>query len=742
MGKHRAMAAARLRGWRGRARALTGLPLLALALLLLVSLAPSAQAASPYARTIRDGRAAARALLQQTGAPSLSLALVSNGRVVWRQSFGYADVDTKTAPTPTTRYGIGSVSKTVATVALMQLVDDGLVSLDEPVVTYLPEFRMASPGYRNVTVRMLLDHSSGFPGSAYGSAMSTDYWPGYFDQVMGTLAVSRLKTTPGALSVYCNDGFTLVEGIVAAVSGEPFPEYVKDEVLNPLGMTDSAYPLEPFADGSYAKAYGADGSANPREVVNALASGGLYSTPTDMARLATMFMDRGAFSGRRILSAASVREMGADQTVGEIRPTVFKAAKYGLGWDSVTQPGLLKAGFTAWMKGGDSSDYHAGFVVVPGQDLAAVVQGVAPIDSGKAETLCERILLHALRDRGALRRLPAPIPAVAPPVKAATAAQLRAIQGYWAGNSLVLKAESGTDPQSVTVFTLGPDGAWHEMVAGLRMRADGRLHHKGSASSVWIASAAGRRYLVVRTAAGGFYYDNMPLAQKLTAGEPLSKAWDSRLGGLWLAVNECPISAIWGSGGPLLQVGDVPGLDGYVLASTSSYGMQIVDAGESDEAALMFLQIPGFGSRDENDLVVEVRDAEEWMWYGTTLFRPLGSVPVLVDGDNLVSTGGDGHAEWCSIAAASAVTVDAGSRWRLYDASMNVIDGGTSYPATLTAPPGAYLCLFAPAGTNATVEVTPLVEAGGDPAAASAPAPAIQLRLPSLDDPALTAPAH
>ena len=559
MGKHREPAAARGHGGRARRGALTGVPLLALALLLLVSLAPAAQAASPYARTIRDGRAAARALLEQTGAPSLSLALVSNGRVVWRQSFGYADVDTKTAPTPTTRYGIGSVSKTVATVALMQLVDDGLVSLDEPVTTYLPEFRMASPGYRNVTVRMLLDHSSGFPGSAYGSAMATDYWPGYLDQVMGTLAVSRLKHTPGALSVYCNDGFTLIEGIVTAVSGEPFPEYVQDEVLDPLGMTDSAYPLVEFADGSYAKAYGDDGSANPREVVNALASGGLYSTPTDMAQLATMFMSRGAYGGRQILSAASVREMGTDQTVGEIRPTVFKAAKYGLGWDSVTQPGLLKAGFTAWMKGGDSSDYHAGFVVVPGQDLAAVVQGVAPIDSGKAETLCERILLHALVDRGALRRLPAPIPAVAPPVKAATAAQLRAIQGYWAGNSLVLKAESGADPQSVTVFTLGQDGAWHEMVAGLRMRTDGRFHHEGSAGSIWIASAAGRRYLVVRTAAGGFYYDNMPLAQKLTTGEPLSKAWDSRLGGVWLAVNEYPTSTIWGSGGPLLQVADVPG---------------------------------------------------------------------------------------------------------------------------------------------------------------------------------------
>jgi CubicO group peptidase (beta-lactamase class C family) len=728
----------RIQAGRGRG-VLPSLVLAALAVLaLLVLLAPAApaQSASRYADTIRDGRAAARDLLAQTGAPSLSLALVSNGRAVWRQSFGYADMDKKTAPSAVTMYGIGSVSKTVATVALMQLVDDGLVSLDEPVATYLPAFRMASPGYRNVTVRMLLDHSSGFPGSAYGSAMSTEYWPGYLDQVIGTLGAARLKHTPGALSVYCNDGFTLLEAIVAEVTGKPFAGYVQEEVFNPLGMTHSAYPLQAFADGSYAKAYDDDGSVHPQEVVNTLASGGLYSSPTDMARFATMLMNRGAYGGRQILSAAAVREMGSDQTVGEIRPALFKGARYGLGWDSVTQPGLLKAGFTAWMKGGDSADYHAGFVVVPGQKLAAVVEGVAPIDSGKAETLCERILLHALVDRGALRRMPRPIAQVAPPLRPATPPQLRAIHGYWAGNGMVFKAESGADPQSITVSTMGQDAAWHKMVGGLRMRTDGRFHRRGASASVWIASAAGRRYLVNRMVGGnGHYYDNLPLAQKLIPADKLSEAWRSRVGDLWLAVNEFPASIIWDSGGPLLQVADVPGLQGYVLAITPGYGMQIVDPGESEDAALMFLQIPGFGSRDMNDLVVEERGAEDWMWYGTTLYRPLADVPALEDGDNLISTDGDGNAEWRGIAVASRVTIDVGSRWRLYDAQMNVLDSGASYPATLTTPPSANLCLFAPAGTNATVGVTPSVKGRGTPAPPRAPV--IQFRRPSVEAPIL-----
>ncbi len=733
MKQHRRQAAARARTGHDHGRALAGAPvLMVLCLLLLLVLAPAAQAASPYAKTIRDGRAAARALLAETGAPSLSLALVSNGRVVWRQTFGYADVEKQTPPTPRTMYGIGSVSKTIAAVALMQLVDDGLVSLDEPVTTYLPGFRMASPGYRNVTVRMLLDHSSGFPGSAYGSAMTADYWPGYLGQVIGTLETSRLKHTPGALSVYCNDGFTLLEAIVANVTGTSFPEYVQQEIFDPLGMAHSAYPLQAFADGTYAKAYDADGSAHSQEVVDTLASGGLYSTPADLSRFATMLMNRGAYASRRILSAASVREMGTDQTVGEMRPVLYKAARYGLGWDSVSQPGLLKAGFTAWMKGGDSADYHAGFVVVPGKKLAAVVQGVAPIDSGKAETLCERILLHALKDRGALRRLPRLVPAVAPRVKKATASQLRAIQGYWAGNSMLFKAESAEGSQAVTVSTLGQDGAWHEMTRGLRLRVDGRFHRKGAPASVWTTTAAGRRYLINRAPSGnGFCFDNLPLAQKLAAGEPLSKAWASRVGGWWLGVNEYQSSTFWDDSGPLLSLADVPGLGGYLLVNTVGYGMQILDPGEDDEIALTFLQIPGFGSRDMNDLTVEEVDGDEWLRYGTTLYRPLQSVPVLTAGANVVTIGDEGHAEWRTLDSPARVAIAAGSLWRAYDAGMAVIGSGTTYPAEVEVPAGGFVCLFAPDGTEIGVTVTPSAGVGAGP---SLQRPALPSAVPSFDE--------
>ena len=139
--------------------------------------------------------------------------------MIWRQGFGYADRATQAAPAPETMYGIASVSKILATVAAMKFVDNGKVQLDAPVTRYIPSFTMLSPSYQEITVRLLLDHSSGFPGSDYNNDDTTVYFPGYLAQVMATLAESRLKTTPGYMSAYCNDGFALVEALVANVTG-------------------------------------------------------------------------------------------------------------------------------------------------------------------------------------------------------------------------------------------------------------------------------------------------------------------------------------------------------------------------------------------------------------------------------------------------------------------------------------------------------------------------------------------
>ena len=98
-------------------------------------------------------------------------------------------------------------------------------------------------------------------------------------------------------------------------------------------MHHTRFPLTPFADGSYAKCYTGD-VAHPQEVTNSLASGGAYSTPTDLSVLATMLTNGGVFGGTRILSSAAVAEMGTDQTARSFDPAPSDFVRYGLGWDT------------------------------------------------------------------------------------------------------------------------------------------------------------------------------------------------------------------------------------------------------------------------------------------------------------------------------------------------------------------------------------------------------------------------
>jgi hypothetical protein len=120
----------------------------------------------------------------------------------------------------------------------------------------------------------------------------------------------------------------------------------------------------------------------------------------------------------------------------------------------------------------------------------------------------------------------------------------------------------------------------------------------------------------------------------------------------------------------------------------------------------MFLQIPSFGSENLNDAVVEERGGEEWIRFGDGLYRPQDGVPELAAGPNTVTFGPEGYAEWRGLPLAGQATISAGSAWRLYDADMAVVAGGTTFPATVDATAGSHLVLFGPASSSTTVTFT------------------------------------
>ena len=219
----------------------------------------------------------------------------------------------------------------LATVSTMILVDQGRISLDEPVTTYIKDFSMPlDPRYRDITVRMLLNHSSGLPGNDSRGAITADPFSGYAAQVMEGLKYQRLKHDPGALSAYNNDGFTMIDNLVKAVTGQEYPDFVRQNILTPLGMNSSRYMTVPLPDGSYARSYAGD-SKLTMYYLNVYSTGGLFSTPEELSRLAVMLMNKGLYGARRILSEQSVAVMAQDQRMGSFNPVPYDDIPFRLG---------------------------------------------------------------------------------------------------------------------------------------------------------------------------------------------------------------------------------------------------------------------------------------------------------------------------------------------------------------------------------------------------------------------------
>src|SRR5438093_7984909 len=592
-----------------------------------------------YDAAIQEGQTAAQDLINQ-GASAVAIALVDDKRIIWSQRFGLADRDTGQMPTDSTMFGIGSVSKMFATIAVMQLVDRGVVDLDTPLVTYLPTFRMAAAGYEKITVRMLLNHSSGFPGSDDRNMIIRSPVPGYLDQVLQTLSMSRLKAPPGYMSVYCNDGFTITAALVEAMSGKSYARFVQDEILTPLGMANTRYPLSAFPAGSYAKAY-VKGAAKPQEFVNTLASGGVYSTADNMARIAMMFLSGGRVGTTRILSDASVAEMAKDQTIGSFDPIHNYSLAYGLGWDSVSEPGLAAVGFDGWAKGRDSRDYHAALVVSPQAQLGIVVLTSGP-GSPPPIVVAERVLLRALDENGRIAAFPSPLLPVVPPVAPVPDGLLAAIAGEYAQGSVIVQLQP--QPDGSLLVSLRSDAGWTPTPPGspLKYRHDG-----------WFASdqdplkafkvvdpdllGVPTQYILYRAPAGYGHYLNFIVVAQRVRPRPgnLSAAWRARLSSTWLVVNENPDELAWNGMDPRLRLATVPNLDGLIAVrppakpTAGHIDAHIVDASASDTVATMMLIIPQLNGRDLDDLDIVQRDGAEWTRLGSCMRQRLRPVPVL-----------------------------------------------------------------------------------------------------------------
>ncbi|WP_407267845.1 serine hydrolase domain-containing protein [Radiobacillus sp. PE A8.2] len=297
----------------------------------------------------RDFEQYCQEIVEKFEIPGFSIGLAKDGQVFYENGFGYRDVENKLPLSPDTVFGIGSVTKSFTSIAIMQLQEAGKLNVNDPVVKYLPEFKTPNEAYtKQMTIHHFLTHSSGLPAlptlfkalskSIAKDAMSEDDGQtkgdigaveqgaqeqqiesvDTFEELMADIAKQEftLLGAPGTVFSYSNDGYALLGAIIERVSGMTYEQYIKEYILDPAGMKHSVFHLHELVDHddttSLYNAQMKDGEAiifksnNPWDAPSMRAAGFLKSTVNDMLKYAEIFSSNGKVRDAQILAPESV----------------------------------------------------------------------------------------------------------------------------------------------------------------------------------------------------------------------------------------------------------------------------------------------------------------------------------------------------------------------------------------------------------------------------------------------------
>ncbi|MGR4866239.1 serine hydrolase [Caulobacter sp. LARHSG274] len=335
--------------------------------------AASGALAAPRACAPADYVAQARALIApylEAQSFSGAILVARDGAPVLREGFGAADREWDVANTPDTKFRLGSITKQFTATAILQLAEQGKLSVDDPISKY---YANAPPAWSKVTIKHLLTHTSGIP--------SYTGLPGFFEKSSrspltpdGIIKLTRdlpLEFEPGAKYAYDNTGYILLGYVIEKVSGEPYADYVGKHIFTPLGMKDSGYDVSGVILRHRASGYqgSKDGwkNADYLDMTLPYAAGSLYSTVDDL-----LVWDRALADGK-ILTPASRQAMFTDY-----------GHQYGFGWKVDADAGHERVGH-----GGGINGFSTGISRYPKDGVVAVAlanYGASP-SNYLAETL-------------------------------------------------------------------------------------------------------------------------------------------------------------------------------------------------------------------------------------------------------------------------------------------------------------------------------------------------------------------
>jgi CubicO group peptidase (beta-lactamase class C family) len=329
-----------------------------------------------------------------------AVALVAHrGKIVREAAYGLSDIENRVPFRTDTVCWLASVTKPVTTTAIMRLAEEGKLRLDDPVEKYLPEFQTQQDKegrHHAITIRQLLTHTAGLPADPPTRKDVFDpEWRGKsVAQTVGPIAQATLQFVPGAKVQYSNAGFYVLGRIVEIASGRPYADYVKEKILEPLGMKEAFYPrfLASVAPRRIASVYRQRQGERflyfryepGMTTRNDTPDGGLFCTARDLFKFCQMFLDNDG----RILAKDSVGQMLREQAPGR-----------GLGW-ALENGGFAHAGSSGAYAWGDPKTGLVAVLLIQYNDFRRIprlhtefieaVRAAGSTLAGETNTRCRR----------------------------------------------------------------------------------------------------------------------------------------------------------------------------------------------------------------------------------------------------------------------------------------------------------------------------------------------------------------
>jgi len=301
--------------------------------------------------------------------------VATKDRAVYLKPVGYRDLASKAPMPPDAMFWIASTSKPMTVTAVMMLVDEGNINLNDPVEKYLTEFKgqmvrspnpasptgaqgatgpqapsQLVPASHPILVREILSHTSGLPFRSSAQPGALDLLP--LKDAVKSFASEPLLFQPGTNYSYSNEGLDTAARIIEVVTGMPYEQFMQERLFTPLGMKDTTFWPTPEQIGRLAKSYRLDTHTkdlaeqpidqltyplDDRHHRYPMPAGGLFSTAEDVSIFCRMILNGGVLDGKRYISQASLHQMTTEQNGG------LGKASYGFGW-SISASGFGHGG--------------------------------------------------------------------------------------------------------------------------------------------------------------------------------------------------------------------------------------------------------------------------------------------------------------------------------------------------------------------------------------------------------------